>query len=528
MLTVENLVGKGYFPQESIPSLISKDLVRVLPIIVPQLDILCKATKTSKCEEFTIPKIKNARRIISIPNPLHQIRLSNTISVNWTDIQTHVNKSKISASKVIASHPEYGNRSLQKVDFHNSDRTLSLITTARYCLKFDIARFYSPIYTHSVPWALHTKGVSKARRNRLDIFGNAVDEDLRGTQDGQTNGIPIGPDTSRVVSEIIASSIDVLLQNEITDIKGSRYVDDYSLYFKNYSEVESAISLIQGALSDFHLEPNQSKFQIVELPESLNNKWAITLGSFTFRGSAEDQKTDLVNFFSLAFDFSKSEPNAFVLPYAVSRFQTIIIQPKAWYVLEQFLLHVYYIEPKTIKYVFNILLAYKDKGFAIDLERVKECLASSIEFNYRLRNFHEVAWACWLAKRMLIKLDDRTAGLISKISSSSVALAAMDLNAVGLIDGGLDTTHWDTIVKHENLYSENWLLVYESVKKGWINRRSNFFNRDPFFKILSDNNVSFYDDTMSLAARKINVNVKDEYLEFFTSQIQAQVPSVSN
>jgi hypothetical protein len=178
--------------------------------------------------------------------------------------------------------------------------------------------------------------------------------------------------------------------------------------------------------------------------------------------------------------------------------------------------------------MFTTLLAYKDKGFAIDLERVKECLASSIEFNYRLRNFHEVAWACWLAKRMLIKLDDRTAGLISKISSSSVALAAMDLNAVGLIDGGLDTTHWDTIVKHENLYSENWLLVYESVKKGWINRRSNFFNRDPFFKILSDNNVSFYDDTMSLAARKINVNVKDEYLEFFTSQIQAQVPSVSN
>ena len=525
MLTVDNLIGKGYFPQEYIPSLISKDLVRVLPTIIPQIDALCQSVKSSRCEEFTIPKIKNARRIISIPNPLHQIRLANTISTNWNDIESHVNESKISASRVVASHPVYGSRSLQKVDFHNAGRTLDLITTARYCLKFDVARFYSSIYTHSIPWALHTKSISKAKRKRMDIFGNAIDEDLRATQDGQTNGIPVGPDTSRIVSEIIGSSIDIILQSEIPALKGVRYVDDFSLYFKNYSEVENAISLIQGALSDFHLESNQAKFQIIEMPEPLNNKWAITLGSFTFRSSPEEQKSDLINFFSLAFEYSKSKPDAFVLPYAVSRFQTIIVLPQAWQLLQQFLLHVYYVEPKTIKYVFNILLAYLDKGFPVDLERVKECLVSSIELNSRLRNFHEVAWACWLAKRLVIKLDDKTAELISSISSSSVALAAMDLNSVSLINGGLDMTKWEVIVKPDNLYSENWLLVYESVRKGWISRKSNFFDRDPFFRILRDNDVSFYDTSMSLAARKINVNVKDEYLDFFTSQAQIQTQS---
>lgn len=513
MLTVENLIGKGYFPQELIPALTTQSLVKTIPLILPIIDSLCtqKSTPVSQCEEFTIPKIKSARRTISVPNPLHQIKLSQTISINWNNIEQHVNKSNISATRLELSDNTYGTRTFKKIDFQDSRIKLSLLTTARYVLKFDIARFYSSIYTHSIPWALHTKAISKEKRKRTDLYGNAIDADIRATQDGQTNGIPVGPDTSRIASEIIASAIDAILETEISNIKGTRYVDDYLLYFRTYSEVENAISIIRKALSEFHLEFNQAKFYITELPEPLTSQWVGTLSKFTFRTTNKEQEFDLFQYFSLAFEFSKTDPEAFVLPYAVSRFQTIIVSPQVWPILEDFLFHILHIEPKTIRYVCNIIIAYSKKDFTINTNKLGECLNNFISINCLSQHSHEVSWACWLANELKVKIQAIPAKQLSEMPASIVALTCMNLNKSGLIEGGLDVTLWDSLVKEENLYTENWLLVYESVKQGWINRQSTFFDKDPFFKILSENDVKFFDPAKPLAAKKISITKPGEY-----------------
>jgi glycosyltransferase A (GT-A) superfamily protein (DUF2064 family) len=81
-------------------------------------------------------------------------------------------------------------------------RRAQLRSTSRYILQADINRFYPSVYTHSIPWAIHTKAVAKSNRGD-GYIGNRIDRLVRNGQDGQTMGIPIGPDTSLLIAEIL-------------------------------------------------------------------------------------------------------------------------------------------------------------------------------------------------------------------------------------------------------------------------------------------------------------------------------------
>ena len=56
-------------------------------------------------------------------------------------------------------------------------------------------------------------------------------------QDGQTMGIPIAPDASLIVSEIVLTAIDESFQ-ATARIRGLRYIDDYELVFSSTSEAD--------------------------------------------------------------------------------------------------------------------------------------------------------------------------------------------------------------------------------------------------------------------------------------------------
>jgi hypothetical protein len=69
-------------------------------------------------------------------------------------------------------------------------------------LQTDINLFYPSVYAHTMPWAIHGKATAKVNRaNKL--LGNLLDSLVRCGQDQQTIGIPIGPDTSLLLAEIL-------------------------------------------------------------------------------------------------------------------------------------------------------------------------------------------------------------------------------------------------------------------------------------------------------------------------------------
>ena len=132
------------------------------------------------------------------------------------------------------------------------------------CVRTSVASIHQ--FTHSIPWALHGKEFSKKNKKAKNL-GNQLDELLRNCQDGQTNWISIGPDTSLLIAEMLLSKIDAELEKR--KIQGLRYVDDYELVFDTEAQALEGLSVIQEALLGVELHFNPSKTRILPLPQRI-------------------------------------------------------------------------------------------------------------------------------------------------------------------------------------------------------------------------------------------------------------------
>jgi len=184
-------------------------------------------------------------------------------------------------------------------------------------LKADIASFYPSIYTHSIPWAIHGKEVARSKRAR-NWYGNQLDTWMRETQDRQTGGIPIGPDTSFLIAEVIASRMDVMLEKLMRQkLRGVRYIDDYHLYFRTRAEVERALSALHVVTQSFELQINGPKTEIIEIPEPIEPEWKTDLR--LIRILSDGRATGVKAFFDRASLLAQKFPGDSVLTYAVRK-----------------------------------------------------------------------------------------------------------------------------------------------------------------------------------------------------------------
>jgi hypothetical protein len=196
-------------------------------------------------------------------------------------------------------------------------------------VKTDIARYYPSIYTHSIPWALHTKPVARADK-QYQLLGNRLDLWMRETQDKQTGGKPIGPDTSFVIGEVIGTALDLALIAKIPSLRGTRSIDDYFLYFSTLSEAETGIAALHEVAKEFELDINDAKTEVILLPDSLEPRWKSDLRTLTIRDMGNGQAMDLLTLFDRAFEFSKQYPADSVLTYAAKQTLGANITAENW------------------------------------------------------------------------------------------------------------------------------------------------------------------------------------------------------
>ncbi|MBO0350740.1 RNA-directed DNA polymerase [Phormidium pseudopriestleyi FRX01] len=151
----------------------------------------------------------------------------------------------------------------------------------KYLIKTDVKIFYPSIYTHSIPWALHGKETirKKENRNNHSFLGNCLDKLFQSANDGCTNGIPIGPVVSDIVSEIILSGIDrklstsLITEGIINDVAIVRFKDDYRILAKTESSGRSTLKFLQSALKEYRLELHDGKTEFHSLPNGLFRNW---------------------------------------------------------------------------------------------------------------------------------------------------------------------------------------------------------------------------------------------------------------
>lgn len=143
-------------------------------------------------------------------------------------------------------------------------QSIELALQYEYVLHTDISDCYGSIYTHSVPWAIHTKLVAKANRDPNGNLGNIIDKHLRDMAFGQTNGIPQGSVLMDFIAEMVLGYADIELTNRIQatsiqDYKIIRYRDDYRIFSNNPQDAELITKLLTEILIELGMRLNAQK-----------------------------------------------------------------------------------------------------------------------------------------------------------------------------------------------------------------------------------------------------------------------------
>ncbi|HDR8109689.1 TPA: hypothetical protein QCZ04_002734 [Bacillus cereus] len=156
----------------------------------------------------------------------------------------------------------------------------------QYFMKFDVQNFFPSLYTHALSWAIFgDKPLAKKLRGVDEAFGNATDQICRNINFGETNGIVVGPEFSRVMAELLMTRVDMKIQEELDkkniilkrDYMLYRYVDDFFLFAHNKESAHLIESVIETELDNFNLKMNSAKTQLQEKPFEMVDRSIVEL-----------------------------------------------------------------------------------------------------------------------------------------------------------------------------------------------------------------------------------------------------------
>jgi len=132
----------------------------------------------------------------------------------------------------------------------------------------DIAKCFDSIYTHTILWAVKNKEFAKEVFS-LSSFGNRFDKLMQAANHGETSGILIGPELSRIFSEIILQEVDVRVSQNLkkqgvlhpADYEMKRYVDDYFIFTNDHRVATTIFAELESELAKLKLGVNESKIR---------------------------------------------------------------------------------------------------------------------------------------------------------------------------------------------------------------------------------------------------------------------------
>lgn len=362
----------------------------------------------------------------------------------------------------------------------------------------DVSDFYPSLYTHSIPWTFHTKAVAKSNRSNA-LFGNRLDQLVRNSQDGQTMGVPIGPDTSFIIAEAVLAAVDRACAKKIKPLRGIRWVDGYELTFAERSRAEDALAVIQEALFDFELRVNPRKTSIADLPAEFEQEWVSELRAFNFRKSARGQANDLFRYFDFITRYLSGSENEHIVKYGIARLRTFPIHANNSELFQSLLCQAVAFEPGAIREAVEALYyAQTHHNLAVNHRLLEATLNTIIEQSASVGHDYEVSWCLWAALCWAVSISRKAAAAISQMENSVVAILALHASQQGLIPQGLQTTGWQARMTTADLYEEQWLLAYEANAQGWLpSIGPDHVNADPSFGFLKNLGVRFYIPTQN-------------------------------
>ncbi|NQD37761.1 RNA-directed DNA polymerase [Permianibacter sp. IMCC34836] len=435
------------------------------------------------------------RRRLSIPNPVNFFRLSKAFEQHQAALSIEWNKSPISFTK-----PNLNLASGRGIAPDARDRASPRVAArvgARYVLHTDIAQFYPSIYTHSIPWVLHTKAVAKSSIGNMALVGNLLDKEFQACQQGQTKGIAIGPDTSLGIAELLLSPLDQRIMAECNVVGGCRFIDDIELTFRTLSDADSALTKLEALLSDLELQPNALKTRIEELPVSLDSNVSTSLRG-NLPPDTNAAQSQWIDYFNRAFAVAKEDRTAGVLRYAVAALSGVQPTTWCWSTVQQLLWQCITIDPGCIRHVVDVIAINRLRGGLVpDVDLAAKAIDSVIRTSAVSGHASEVVWSIWTAMYIgfQIKLDAQNA--ITAMDDALVATAAMFAGtATHVFSQPIDSRLWRSWLQQDCFYQEYWLFAYEAYRRGWFPNEvaASQIAQDPCAAFLNNSGVTFIVD----------------------------------
>jgi hypothetical protein len=499
MALLDELLSIGYFPRELPLSFSTSNFAAKL--LANRGEWPNEPAKVAKMCTYSLAKAGGLRRILSVPNPVCHVQLCDSLVSRWEEIQGFTHSSAISLSKPVR---DLRNNRAVVPAVPLDELPLARVrerANAKYVVSTDLNAFYPSLYTHSVPWAIHGKAAAKAKKKATSLWGNELDRYLRMAQDNQTVGIPIGPDSSLVVAELVLSAVDHVVTERIPHLHGLRYMDDFEFYFPDPTSAENGLATLHEVLLAFELKLNPHKTTIEQAPISIQKEWVHSLANFVFSPNTHAQARDLIRYFDLLTKCFRENARNHAITYGLSRLRELRVTEDNWGLYQSLLAGAVTVEPGAINAYVDILNRCHGDGQIPDPSLTGETLNLIIERSAPLGHHHEMVWSLWAILLWGLDVTGQAAQAISKVENSFVAILALDAEQNSLISDGLDKHTWESRMTGADLYDDQWLLAYEANAHGWTPSGSgtDYVAHDPNFAHLKELGVEFYGSPKGMA-----------------------------
>lgn len=520
------LLTKGYFPKELPPTFTTETFGQHAREIITEWQSAKlferkqkKRNKTkfksgsygyelpnAEMEIISIPKLGFERRNIGITHPIPQSLLTFEIANNYKVIQKWLCRQTFSLDEIKVSS-NYA-RAIRGINFalHRAKKSY-IEATSDWLVKTDITRFYPSIYTHSITWAAYGNEKVKGKlKNFEGSLADRLDILVRACNRNQTVGIPIGPETSRIIAEIVSSRIDDDLRVPMADIKIEaidRLQDDWFIGTKTLESSEKVLSEVVRAYREYGLDINGSKTSVTRVIKHLEDSWKSEIGAFLSHKPGELRGSRLRELLALTLRLQMQYDKQSVTNYSLTVLEAQNFSKSDVEAMESFLLKAAIIAPGSLARISELILNLDHDTGALSKKRIGPRFTELAVRALEKGDLYEAIWFLYTLRGLKIVVSDteilRLAGLVK---SSVLALILLDMNAKGLIRGALPIAAWESqISKDAVLHDPVWLLAYEGCRRGWLADKTGVMNH-AFFAAMNARGVIFYDERRNVRKRK--------------------------
>lgn len=505
-----SLIRTAYLPLELPPAITTRSFSDFCgahyKILAPDCPALIKKSTTP--ETFSAPRPTGGRRTMALVHPVAQLGISLLITKHRERIRKTITKRGTSLYRT--EEDIRGQKAFASLDFRRWD-----VERARICaecpviLTADISRFFYTVYTHSIPWAIIGKEKAKEylANNKRALFAHwssDFDTALQACQSRETFGIPVGPDTSRIIAELLMTGVesDSAFSAAIAGRPMARLLDDFIIGFEDEFSARKALSSLRQTLWKFNLQLNEEKTAIRSSRNVYLDPWKLDVAKLSI--ARRRLTDDVYHLVDRTLQLCEQAKTAAPASWACNRLNSVRQSSQSNFgILLDATLRLARDFPSCMHIAAAFVINHQDFCRLAEIKRrIEMWLKSTMRLNAQQGNDFEQAWCLVISGVLKIQLDEEDLPSRDTVPSGVVLAILGMLYERNLLKVPLSSWKWRAELKRSGIMGSSWLPYYEAVVRGWTTDKTmiNAVKSQPILDKMLASKVSFLEDRIFDAA----------------------------